>query len=785
MLILNKTFVRLHLQNFYRCSIHTVTQSVPINKQNSDTVTTKRKKNLIVNFKYGPAPSDPLYENLIYSTEAEVYLTAKKGKAWLEMQAAKKYQAENERRERERAALAKPVPLALQYLYDGSQRVQKEEDVINNEVIEGREEVAGELEAGQESIPPVFPYGVYDSIENDTIEDKNPDMNDDPNLNRSGRRRRKRPVNEEAKIEENNVNNVDYDTIDDSGHSQDIRQLFTEDHLFKFGTADPGYHGAKTDIPCGGCGAHLHCVDEKVPGFVPSQILANRSYRELRSILCQRCYFIKEYKIALKLNVSPEDYPKAIEHIKDKKALIILVVDLLDFPGSVWPGILELMGKNKKVILVGNKFDLIVPDSKRYYKNITNVLRSEFLKKCWSEASADSAFPQIIGTLCLSATTGYNVEKLVEMIFNNWKNHNDAMPGDIYIVGCTNVGKSSLFNMLLDSDLCKVSAINLVEKAMISPVPGTTLNLLKFPVTRPEPHFLANRRSRLTNANNLFKKMEIDRLKLLSSSKDVMLSVPSHYTIKHTLLSKIRDGKDDIKDNKLYSNTLDVENVPGVNAPARLDPDERQWGKHCHDSPGTVSEDQIINLLTAEEISRVLTTKPIQPRTFLLKQGQTLLLGGLARLDVISCPKELHPVRITVFCSRDLPLNIINTTGVAAFLEVAQGRNFLKVPENHRPEIPKMAGVELTVTGAVGSGRGLVDGGSWKGAADVVLSSCGWVMVSPKEDEEVTLAAYTIGGKGIALREPFLANAINYRGKRIAGTPAFRNDLVYQPLNSY
>ena len=86
MLILNKAFVRLHLQNFYRCSIHTVTQSVPINKQNSDTVTTKRKKNLIVNFKYGPAPSDPLYENLIYSTEAEVYLTAKKGKAWLEMQ---------------------------------------------------------------------------------------------------------------------------------------------------------------------------------------------------------------------------------------------------------------------------------------------------------------------------------------------------------------------------------------------------------------------------------------------------------------------------------------------------------------------------------------------------------------------------------------------------------------------------------------------------------------------------------------------------------------------------
>merc|ERR1712098_1023869 len=138
--------------------------------------------------------------------------------------------------------------------------------------------------------------------------------------------------------------------------------------------------------------------------------------------------------------------------------------------------------------------------------------------------------------------------------------------------------------------------------------------------------------------------------------------------------------------------------IPGVDAPARLDPDERQWGKHCHDSPGTVSEDQIINLLTAEEISRVLTTKPIQPRTLQLKQGQSLLLGGLARLDVLNCPKEKHPVRVTVFCSSDLPLNIVNTSGVVTFLEVAQNRNFLKVPETLRPEIPEMKGVELTVS---------------------------------------------------------------------------------------
>ena len=57
--------------------------------------------------------------------------------------------------------------------------------------------------------------------------------------------------------------------------------------------------------------------------------------------------------------------------------------------------------------------------------------------------------------------------------------------GDVYLIGTTNVGKSSIFNLLLDSDLCSIKAIDKVEKALTSPVPGTTLNLLKFPIMRP------------------------------------------------------------------------------------------------------------------------------------------------------------------------------------------------------------------------------------------------------------------------------------------------------------
>lgn len=80
----------------------------------------------------------------------------------------------------------------------------------------------------------------------------------------------------------------------------------------------------------------------------------------------------------------------------------------------------------------------------------------------------------------ISAKTGWGVEELITKLHNLWK-----VSGDVYLVGCTNVGKSTLFNCLLQSDYCKVQAVDLVQRATTSIWPGTTLNLLKFPILRP------------------------------------------------------------------------------------------------------------------------------------------------------------------------------------------------------------------------------------------------------------------------------------------------------------
>lgn len=67
----------------------------------------------------------------------------------------------------------------------------------------------------------------------------------------------------------------------------------------------------------------------------------------------------------------------------------------------------------------------------------------------------------------------------------------------MYLVGCTNAGKSTLFNTFLHSDLCKSQAVDLVQRATTSQWPGTTLNLLKFPILKTNKYRLFRRTKRL------------------------------------------------------------------------------------------------------------------------------------------------------------------------------------------------------------------------------------------------------------------------------------------------
>lgn len=63
--------------------------------------------------------------------------------------------------------------------------------------------------------------------------------------------------------------------------------------------------------------------------------------------------------------------------------------------------------------------------------------------------------------------------------------------------------------------------------------------------------------------------------------------------------------------------------------------EEYKYSRWCYDTPGTIQPDQVLDLLTTQELLSVLPKKIISPRTFVLHVDQTIFLGGIGRLDYV------------------------------------------------------------------------------------------------------------------------------------------------------
>lgn len=100
-----------------------------------------------------------------------------------------------------------------------------------------------------------------------------------------------------------------------------------------------------------------------------------------KTITCQRCHFLKYYNTAINITVSANDYVQMLKSIEDKFALVLLLVDLMDFPCSIWPNITDVIGYKRPVFVVGNKVDLLPKDSKGYLNHI---------KKCLEQSIVDA-----------------------------------------------------------------------------------------------------------------------------------------------------------------------------------------------------------------------------------------------------------------------------------------------------------------------------------------------------------------------------------------------------------
>ncbi|KAI6172438.1 hypothetical protein M3Y98_00973200 [Aphelenchoides besseyi] len=540
-----------------------------------------------------------------------------------------------------------------------------------------------------------------------------------------------------------------------------------------YGHADPNYQ-PKHAKSCTGCGAKFHCQDSALPGFVPVQLLKRIVRRDehlnrsnIISELCRRCFMLRNYKFLLNVNVAPVDYRTLMGHLKLlQEVLILFVVDMTDIRGSIHRQLPKIIGDRKPMIVIGNKVDLLPPDAQTgYMQNFRDTLQKEL------EIARFTDLFNILNISLVSAKTGYGIEDLITAIFLRWMTPYGRLRGDMYVVGCTNAGKSTLFNTFIQSDLCKIRAIDLVDRVTTSVWPGTTLSLLKFPVMTPSPRRLELRRRRLLSHMAWAKKERAFQYKLFKETVN-----PKYLTLTGHVESTFKKFEDD-------SQPIGTENIESLFGGAQLKEEEKtnrsrislnepifRMGNWCYDTPGTVDQEQIMDLFTLDELINVIPRSLIVPRTAVCQAGFSLLIGGIGRIDITNTyggkeqvKVQNRPVYLTVFSSDRLPLHVLPTKEVDDYLAERLGTGLLGAPlgdEMRLAEFPKLKHQMFEIETA--NPMKLI------GADDILLTSIGWVMVTSLHN--VVLNAFTPAGRGLGRRAALLPHSINMKGRRIPST---------------
>ena len=209
------------------------------------------------------------------------------------------------------------------------------------------------------------------------------------------------------------------------------------------------------EIRCIGCGALLQTSDKTKAGYTPKAALEKGL--ESGEVYCQRCFRLRHYNEIQDVHLTDDDFLKLLNEIGSKDALIVNVIDVFDFNGSLIPGLHRFVGKNP-VLLVGNKVDLLPKSQKR--GRLTQWLRER----------AHEAGLRPTDVVLTSAMKANEIEHLKDMIekYRNGK--------DVYVVGVTNVGKSSLINQIINT------SAGIEDLITTSQFPGTTLDQIEIPL---------------------------------------------------------------------------------------------------------------------------------------------------------------------------------------------------------------------------------------------------------------------------------------------------------------
>ncbi|CEG27946.1 ribosome biogenesis GTPase YqeH [Bacillus sp. B-jedd] len=205
------------------------------------------------------------------------------------------------------------------------------------------------------------------------------------------------------------------------------------------------------NVICIGCGVAIQTEQPGELGYAPASSI------QKEQIICQRCFRLKHYNEVQDVSLTDDDFLEILNRIGETDALIVKIVDIFDFNGSWIPGMHRFAGRNK-ILLVGNKVDLL-PKSVKHQKLIN-----------WMKHESRELGLQAEDVFLISAAKGTSIMETAAAIDSYRQGK------DVYVVGCTNVGKSTFINRIIKEVAGGQDVIT------TSHFPGTTLDIIKIPL---------------------------------------------------------------------------------------------------------------------------------------------------------------------------------------------------------------------------------------------------------------------------------------------------------------
>lgn len=207
---------------------------------------------------------------------------------------------------------------------------------------------------------------------------------------------------------------------------------------------------------CIGCGAFIQSENKDQMGYLPKSAFEKGLAKG--EFYCQRCFRMRHYNEVQDLQIDDNVFLDKLNEIASDHAFVILVVDIFDVEGSIISGLSRFIGQ-QPFIVAANKFDLLPKVTRK--SKVKDWIRQIM--------NRHQLYPQDVILTYGSKASG--IEELVAVI------EKEILERNIYIVGVTNVGKSTLINQLIFHFGGEKEVITTSNQ------PGTTLDMIEISLT--------------------------------------------------------------------------------------------------------------------------------------------------------------------------------------------------------------------------------------------------------------------------------------------------------------